>query len=300
MATPKKNRKGLGRGLDSILPTNPPAKEPAKKASSPLGVSEIPIDQIETNPFQPRSKFDEDALKELSESIKVHGIIQPITVRKLSNKEYQLIAGERRLRASKLAKLKTVPAYIREANDEQMLEMALIENIQREDLNPIEIALSYQRMITELDLKQSELGEKVGKKRSSVTNYLRLLKLPEEIMLALKTKTISFGHGRTLIGVEDARQQLSLFDAIMEESLSVRQVEARVQALKEQGKEKTKAEKQAAPSSARIHLDEVEKNMEEKFGNRVVLAQKKDGRGEIRIPFSNTEDLNRILEILDL
>lgn len=291
-----KKRKALGRGLDAILPSNVPAAVPDTKEASPVGVALIPLQQIETNPFQPRNDFDEQALSELADSIKEHGIIQPLTLRKLAKGQYQLIAGERRLRAAKLAELNEVPAYVRVANDEQMLEMALIENIQREDLNPIEIALSYQRMISELGLKQGELGAKVGKKRSSVTNYLRLLKLPPEIEKALKVGKISFGHGRSLIGVEDKEKQLQVFETIIDKGLSVRQTEDLVRKLGQ-----TKAPKKAAHKQDpnRIHLYSLERKLEERFGNRVSLNQKKDGKGEIRISFSSNDDLNRILEMLE-
>ena len=288
----------LGRGLDSLLPTN----LPGAPAPAPAGINEIPINQIEVNQFQPRNKFDEEALNELADSIKVHGIIQPLTVRKLSEKEYQLIAGERRLRASKIAGLKKIPAYIRTANDEQMLEMALIENIQREDLDPMEIANSYQRMIAELGLKQDDLAGKVGKKRSSVANYMRLLKLPVEIQAALKEKDkqkkISFGHARTLIAIEDSRKQLDIYQRILDDGLSVRQTEELVKQYKQTSpasKEKAKKD-----DKNRIHLDALEKKLEEKFGNRVSLSQKKDGKGEIKVAFSSNDDLTRILEILDI
>ena len=213
-------RKALGRGLSALLSDNdntddrlesdlPAATSmPATTVStSPTGgIQEIPIEQIEVNPFQPRIHFDQDAIRELSESIKVHGIIQPITVRRLADRQYQLISGERRYQASKLADLKSIPAYIRSADDQQMLEMALIENIQRENLNAIEISLSYQRLISECNLKQDELGERVGKNRATVTNYLRLLKLPPDIQIAVRDNKLSMGHARAIINVENPEQ----------------------------------------------------------------------------------------------
>ena len=296
-----KKSTGLGRGLDSLLPSSLPSSKPAA-SGSPAGINEIPVNQIEVNQFQPRNKFDEEALKQLADSIEIHGIIQPLTVRKLSDKEYQLIAGERRLRASKIAGLKKVPAYIRTANDEQMLEMALIENIQREDLDPMEIANSYQRMISELGLIQEDLAKKVGKKRASVANYIRLLKLPVEIQAALKEKNkekkISFGHARTLISIEDSRKQLDIYEKILAKGLSVRQTEDLVRELSNSKPEKEK--KAEEKDKNRIHLDALEKKLEEKFGNRVSLAQKKDGKGEIKVAFSSNDDLTRILEILDI
>jgi len=282
-------RKALGRGLGAILP---PEQEQA------LATSEIPLNQIERNRFQPRQEFDEEALKELAASIEVHGIIQPITVRKVSDNEYELISGERRLRASKLAKLKKIPAYVRTANDEQMLEMALIENIQREDLNPVEVALSYQRLIDEMGITQEKVGDKVGKKRATVTNYLGLLNLPPQIVTGLREKKVSMGHARALKSVDDPVVQLRLYDDIQEKHLSVRQVEAVVRALKEDKKaDKAKAK---SPHPHQIHLDQLSGKLEEKFGNRVKMKQKNNGAGEIAISFSSNEDLDRILDILGI
>ncbi len=296
MAKPRK-RQALGKGLDAILGGDI-AAETTMRDNNPIATStqEIPVTQIEINPFQPRVEFDPEALQELADSIIVHGIIQPLTLRKLADHQYQLIAGERRLRASKLAGLEAVPAYIRTADDEQMLEMALIENIQREDLNPIEIAISYQRMLKELGLKQNELGDKVGKKRATVTNYLRLLKLHPEIQDALRKKSLSMGHGRALINIEDPALQLSVFEEVLQNELSVRQTEASVRKL-QKPEEPKKPEK--ATASEDIHLRKVEKGLEEKFGSRIRLNQNSAGKGEIVISFNSTEDLNRILELLD-
>ncbi|MEZ4828653.1 MAG: ParB/RepB/Spo0J family partition protein [Bacteroidia bacterium] len=291
-----KTRKALGRGLEGLLPTNLPANKPEVAAATSINL--IPVDQIETNPFQPRHDFDEEALKELAASIKEQGIIQPLTVRKLSERQYQLIAGERRLKASKIAGLKEVPAYIRTANDEQMLEMALIENIQREDLNPIEIALSYQRMIDEIGLRQEDLADKVGKNRASISNYLRLLKLPPGIMSGLKTKQISFGHGRALINVDNAFQQEDIYNEIISKGLSVRQAEDRVrQAIQPKEKKSPVAEK---PSAEMIQLKKVTDDLQRKFSRKIKLQQNKEGKGEITIPFEDADDLNSILEILDI
>src|SRR6478609_920573 len=224
----------LGRGLKSLLSDTPESdrlEEAAPASPSHGGMSEILVGEIEVNPFQPRTHFDQEALKELAESIKVHGIIQPITVRRLNRDQYQLISGERRFQASKLADLKAIPAYIRSADDQQMLEMALIENIQRENLNAIEISLSYQRLITECNLKQDELGERVGKNRATVTNYLRLLKLPPDVQIAVRDNKISMGHARAIINVENPEQQLYIFKKIIAEDLSVRKVEELVREL---------------------------------------------------------------------
>ena len=247
-------KKALGRGLSALLSDSSTddrlevdslpqggSSMPASHVSA-SGMTEIPLEEIEVNPFQPRSHFDQESLLELAESIHVHGIIQPITVRRLSQHQYQLITGERRFQASKLAELKTIPAYIRAANDQQMLEMALIENIQRENLNAIEIALSYQRLMSECNLKQDELGERVGKNRTTVTNYLRLLKLPPDIQIAVRDNLLSMGHARAIINVENADQQLYIFKRTLAEELSVRKVEDLVRSLAmEKSASKTRA-----------------------------------------------------------
>jgi len=303
-------KKALGRGLSALLSDNTSdeqlevdalvrAPEPNIQTTqvSASGMTEIPMDEIEVNPFQPRSHFDQESLKELAESIHVHGIIQPITVRKLSQHQYQLISGERRFQASKLAGLKTIPAYIRAANDQQMLEMALIENIQRENLNAIEIALSYQRLMSECNLKQDELGERVGKNRTTVTNYLRLLKLPPDIQISVRDNKLSMGHARAIINVENADQQLYIFKRTLEEDLSVRKVEDLVRTLS-QGKSGSKAESENNPQAqASKEIGQLQTKLSSHFGTRVVI--KSDGKkGDIRIPFLSVEDLNRILDIL--
>jgi len=222
-----KKRSALGRGLGALLDDSGYEFKPKLVSDSvkqPL-INEIPLKYIKSNPFQPRTDFDEESLNELAESIVTQGIIQPITVRKINDQEYQLISGERRLIASKKANLKSIPAYVREANDQQMLEMALIENIQRENLNAIEIANSYQKLLTECNLKQDELGDRVGKKRATVTNYLRLLKLPPDIQAAIREDKISMGHARALINIENIDLQLALFHKILKDDLSVRKTE---------------------------------------------------------------------------
>lgn len=301
MAKPRK--RALGKGLGEIL-----GEDLTKKTATAVGqtaaplataVKEIPIAQIENNPFQPRTGFDEELLAELADSISQHGIIQPLTLRKLADNQYQLIAGERRLRASKLAGLTQLPAYIRTANDEQMLEMALIENIQREDLNPVEIALSYQRMIDELGLKQNELGTKVGKKRSTVTNYLRLLKLSPDIQTALRKGVISMGHGRALISIEQQSVQVRVFDEIVEKGLSVRQTEALVRKLSTPQEPKKESKPDPKKQTEEIHLRKVQHGLEERFGSRVKINQNAVGKGEIVISYSSVGDLNRILELME-
>lgn len=295
-----KRKGGLGQSpLDAILPSTESVVEQSKTAAPVNAVNLIPVGQIERNPFQPRKHFEQEPLMELADSIKLHGIIQPLTVRKLSDKEYQLISGERRLRASKEAGLTEVPAYIRTADDEQMLEMALIENIQREDLNPMEIAQSYQRMVDELGLKQLELGDKVGKKRSTVTNYLSLLKLPEEVQKELRAESITMGHAKAIKGIEDKGLQVSLLRDVITRELSVRQTEDAANKLKAPKAKSKPAKKVTSPHD--IMLLDVEKQMQAKFGNRVDVSQKgEDEEGQIVLHFSSNEDLNRILALLDL
>lgn len=296
-----KRRNALGRGLGALL-DDAPASASKEKLSSDATIvntiNEIDLEEIEVNPFQPRTKFDEEALNELAESIKVQGIIQPITVRKLSDKKYQLISGERRYQASKLAGLLRVPAYIRTANDQQMLEMALIENIQRENLNAIEIALSYQRLLSECDLRQEDLGDRVGKKRSTVTNYLRLLKLPPDVQAAIRDSKIGMGHARALINIESIDRQLNIFKKIIKDDLSVRKVEELVKKIKN-SEEESKAEKKENPA-LNYELKQVQDKLSSHFGSRVLLHNDKNNRGTIKIPYLSHEDLNRIIEILDI
>jgi ParB family transcriptional regulator, chromosome partitioning protein len=298
-------KKALGRGLSALLSDSSVEDEklevdiPVATTVIPAsGIAEIPIEQIEVNPFQPRTHFDQEALLELAESIRVHGIIQPITVRKLTTNQYQLISGERRFQASKLADLKSIPAYIRSADDQQMLEMALIENIQRENLNAIEIALSYQRLISECNLKQDELGERVGKNRATVTNYLRLLKLPPDIQIAVRDNKLSMGHARAIINVENSEQQLYIFKKALDEDLSVRKVEELVREVSAK-KSEPESNTASAATPASKEIAQLQSRLSSYFGTRVVV--KSDGkRGEIKIPFLSVEDLNRILDILKM
>jgi ParB family chromosome partitioning protein len=290
-----KKRGGLGRGLGALIEGS--KTENASAPAAVNNIAEISLSQIETNPFQPRTHFDKEALEELAESIRVQGIIQPITVRQLDSNTYQLISGERRYQASKLAGLVTIPAYIRKANDQQMLEMALIENIQRENLNAIEIALSYQRLLSECNLKQEELGDRVGKKRTTVTNYLRLLKLPPDIQIGLRDNQISMGHARALINIESVDQQLDVFHRIIREELSVRKVEEIVRLLGGQ-----KITKPVAPPELDLYggeIKKVESRLSTYFGTRIHVKSNNAGKGEIKIPFVSVDDLNRILEILN-
>lgn len=303
----KKKRNALGRGLGALLEDSssvtPPKKSPLAASEAPVAVAssinEISLDEIETNPYQPRSYFDKEALQELSESIKVQGIIQPITVRRLDKNKYQLISGERRLQASKLAGLKTVPAYIRTADDQQMLEMALIENIQRENLNAIEIALSYQRLLSEVGLKQEELGDRVGKNRTTVNNYLRLLKLPPDIQIALRDNRISMGHARAIINIENADVQLDVFKKIVQEDLSVRKVEELVRNLVAGGSKKIEKTTSYDPEKE-LEIKQLQTKLSSHFGTKISVKSDEGDKGEIKIPFTSVAELNRILEILDI
>ena len=290
---------GLGRGLGSLLEGN---KYTGKIESTTLNevntIADIAIDQIQTNPYQPRTHFDQTALEELAESIKIQGIIQPITVRQLDQHTFQLISGERRYQAAKMAGLTSIPAYIRKADDQQMLEMALIENIQRENLNAIEIALSYQRLLTECSLKQEELGDRVGKKRTTVTNYLRLLKLPPDIQIALRDNVISMGHARALINIDTIEQQLEIFRKVVAEELSVRKVEELVRNVQNASK-KPDPQQKLVFNKYEEELKGVESKLSSQFGTKIVVKANNDGKGEIKIPFVSVDELNRILEILN-
>jgi ParB family chromosome partitioning protein len=294
MGDNKAKKSVLGRGLAALI-DNRGYDDISDEVSAASRIQEIPLSQIEVNTYQPRNHFDEEKLQELSESIRKQGIIQPITVRKLGENQYQIISGERRFRASKLAGLDAIPAYIRTADDQQMLEMALVENIQRENLNPIEVALSYQRLITECNLKQEELGDRVGKQRSSVTNYLRLLKLPPDIQIAVRDNRISFGHARALISLESVDKQLLLFKKIVEEDLSVRKAEELVREL---STPKAKEGKQKTKNNNHHEYVKLQNKLSNHFGTKVNLKVNDKNGGEIRIPFYSTEDFNRILEIL--
>jgi len=291
-----KKNSGLGRGLGALLEDSGEKKRLSGFGAAPEGaINEIELSKIEANPWQPRTKFDKDALDDLAASIEVQGIIQPITVRALHEGRFQLISGERRLQAGKKAGLKTIPAYIRTADDRQMLEMALIENIQRENLNAIEIALSYQRLISECDLKQEQLGERVGKNRSTITNYLRLLRLPPDIQVALRDGKLSMGHARALISMENADRQLHLFKQVIDNELSVRRVEELVRiGNKNNGPIKQKE------SLVNPEIKAVQMKLSSHFGSKIQVKANGSEKGEIKIPFTSAEDLNRILEILDI
>jgi len=291
-------KQALGRGLSALLkdPSNDIKSVEDKGADKVVGnIIELELDAIEINPFQPRSNFNEETLKELAKSIKELGVIQPITVRKLDFNKFQLISGERRLRASKLAGLETIPAYIRIANDNESLVMALVENIQRHDLDPIEVALSYQRLIDEINLTQEELSDRVGKKRSTITNYLRLLKLDPIIQTGMRDGFISMGHGRALISVEDDDAQSDIYHKVVSQNLSVRETEALVK--KYQDSLKPQAVKQTTKSFEVAETDQ--KVFTGFFGTKVDVKVAGNGKGKITIPFHSEEDFNRILKLIN-
>ncbi|MBO7286658.1 MAG: ParB/RepB/Spo0J family partition protein [Bacteroidales bacterium] len=289
-------KRGLGRGLDAIL-QSPETDITSSDISGNYvagAVAELNIDFIEANPFQPRTDFDETALNELAESIKIQGVIQPVTVRKMGRDKYQLISGERRLRASKMAGLKTIPVFIRVANDEQMLEMALIENTHREGLNAIEIALSYQRLIEECNITQEQLSEKVGKDRSTVTNFLRLLKLPPEVQVALRDGFISMSQARTIINIDDKAKQLIILKEIIDKDLSVRQVEELVRSLNTKNV-KTKKQKDVLPEAFIYKVDSLSKSL----NTKVKINRNSKGKGTLTINFKNDEDFERLIAIIN-
>ena len=292
-------KKELGKGIRALLSNidhqPPETKEEVVKELS-QSTAEIDINSIEANPWKPRTKFDEQAMFELVESIKVHGIIQPLTVRRLNNDTYQLISGERRLKASKLAGLKSVPVYIRLANDQEMLEMALIENIQRQDLNAMEVAISYQRLMDECNLTHDGLSERVGKNRSTVTNYIRLLKLSPDIQRAIKEKKISMGHARALAGIENVILQQDIFNEILDRELSVRATE---QAIREAQSPTQRSIKSQASQALSPEYIAIQNDLTSRFGTKVSLKANKKGKRQIVINSSNTKQLNNILEELE-
>lgn len=287
----KKN--ALGRGLGALIENSEEVRRPRPSAS----IMEIDINQIEVNPWQPRSRFDEERLQELSMSIQSVGIVQPLTLRKIAEHRYQIIAGERRFRASKLAGLTKVPAYVREAEDDLMLEMALVENIQREDLDPIEVAISYQRLMEECKLTQESMSDRVGKKRSTISNYLRLLKLPAEIQLGLREKQISMGHARALINVEDPARQLAIFGQTIKEDLSVRKVEALVRDLDKPVE--PQAPKAPVGEDSNEAYSALRHQLSSFFKTNIQFSRDPKGKGKIVIPFRSDEELEQIVAILD-
>ncbi len=287
-------RNALGRGLDALLSMD----EVQTEGSS--SINEIELSKIAVNPNQPRREFDQTALQELADSIAEIGIIQPITLRKLSDDEYQIIVGERRFRASQMAGLTSIPAYIRTADDENVMEMALIENIQREDLNSVEIALAYQHLLEQYGLTQERLSERIGKKRTTIANYLRLLKLPAPVQMGLQNKQIDMGHARALVTLGDPKLQVKIFEEILEQGYSVRKVEEIVKSLSE-GEAVKSGGRKIAPKRAKLpeEFNMLKQQLSSFFSTKVQLTCSEKGKGKISIPFSNEEELERIIGILD-
>lgn len=301
MSSNTKKRSALGKGLSALL-ENADTDITSKSSGTGIvgSISTLPVSSIEANPFNPRTNFEKDALVELSDSIRIHGIIQPLTVRKLGRDKYQLISGERRFRAAQLAGFEEVPAYIRIANDQTMLEMALVENIQREDLNPIEVALSYERLIEECDLTQDQLSQKISKSRSSITNHLRLLKLPPEVQTGVKSGAISMGHARALVSAGSSDVQIELYDRIIEEQLSVRDIE---RILRGEEIEQPQEKQAAKPKNAKPNLSEQEfvfkEHLGDKLATKVEIKKSESGNGKIIVNFNSDSDLSRIIELLN-
>lgn len=292
MATPK--RSALGRGLDSLISMD---DVPARGSSA---INDIPLEQISPNPDQPRRTFDEDALEELAVSIRELGIIQPLSLRKMGADSYQIIAGERRYRAALMAGLASVPAYIRTANDSELTEMALIENIQREDLNAIEIALTFRKLIDQYNLTQERLSERIGKKRATIANFLRLLKLPAEVQLGLRDKRLDMGHARALLSLDDPSLQLKIYNEIIKKGLSVRKVEEMVKSLASQtgeGKEPSDDNRTSRYSSH--DFDILKKHLSSTFHTDVQFSCDRKGRGKISFPFKNDDELAKLITIFD-
>ena len=293
-------KQALGRGLSALLkdPSNDIQSVQDKNADKVIGnIVKLDVDFIEVNPFQPRTNFSEESLRELASSIKELGIIQPITVRKLGLNKYQLVSGERRFRASKLLSLETIPAYVRIANDQESLEMALVENIQRQDLDPIEIALSYQRLIDEINLTQEQMSERVGKKRSTIANYLRLLKLDPIIQTGMRDGFLSMGHGRALIAIEDQTIQLDIYEKILSNKLSVRETETLVRNFNVSEDIKIPLKNEVNDDMPKF----VKKGItafSEYFGHKIDVKVSKNGKGKITIPFHSEEDFNRIKKLV--
>lgn len=304
MTTPKQNKDLIGKGLRSLLQNidsdlkNTAGSLKTDVVEQVTHTSRIPLKDISVNPKQPRRDFDETALNELAASIRIHDIIQPITVTKLANGKYQLIAGERRFRASKIAGLTDVPAYIRQANDQQLLELALLENLQREDLNAVEVALSYKRMMDELSYTQEQVAERMGKERSTVTNYIRLLKLPPDIQLAVRNGSLSMGHARALVNIDTIDKQLFVYNEIRQKELSVRATEELVRNMYKA--EKPGAVKSSVKSELPPAYKKIEDNLASHFSTKVKMAHNKKGYGSITIEYFSLEELNKILDAMNV
>lgn len=299
MTSNPKKRSALGKGLGALL-DNANTDITTTTNGVTGGVSLLPISAIEANPFNPRTNFEKEALEELSQSIRIHGIIQPLTVRKLGRDNYQLISGERRFRASQLAGLTEVPAYVRVANDQAMLEMALVENIQREDLNAVEVALSYQLLIDEIGLTQEQLAQKISKSRSSITNHLRLLKLPAEIQLGVRDNLISMGHARALVSAGEEDRQLDLYRQIIDFQLSVRDLEVLIRTgLSKEEPVTAASTTKTSPIELTVQQDVFKNHFSDRIATKVDIKKSATGNGKILINFSSENDLNRIIELLN-
>lgn len=304
MSTPKQNKDLLGKGIRSLLQNidadlkNTEGNLKTNVVEEVTATNRLDITEIVINPKQPRRDFDETALNELAASIKLHDIIQPLTVSKLANGKYQLIAGERRFRASKIAGLKNIPVYIRQANDQQLLELALLENLQRENLNAVEIALSYKRMMEELNYTQEQVAERMGKERSTVTNYIRLLKLPPDIQLAVRNGSLSMGHARALVNIDTIDKQLFVYKEIQSKGLSVRQTEELVRKMYKA--DKAGAVKPSLKSDLPPAYKKIEDNLASHFGTKVTMAHNKKGYGSISIEYYSLEELNKILDAMNV
>jgi len=304
MTTPKQNKDLIGKGLRSLLQNidsdlkNTAGSLKNEVVEQVTHTSRIALKDIQVNPKQPRRDFDENGLKELAESIRLHDIIQPLTVSKLPGGKYQLIAGERRFRASKLAGLTDVPAYIRQANDQQLLELALLENLQREDLNAVEIAISYKRMMEELSYTQEQVAERMGKERSTVTNYIRLLKLPPDIQLAVRNGSLSMGHARALVNIDTIDRQLFVYNEVRAKELSVRQTEELVRNMYKA--EKPGAVKSSVKSDLPAAYKKIEDNLASHFSTKVKMVHNKKGYGSITIEYYSLEELNKLLDAMNV
>ncbi len=298
-------KRGLGKGLDALLTTESVAVEHERSVSS--SINELELSSITPNPYQPRRDFDEESLEELADSIKSLGLVQPITVRAISDNRYEIIAGERRFRAAKIAGLETIPAYIRETEDDNILALALIENIQREDLNAMEVAFSYKRLMDECKLTQEELSSVVGKKRATISNYVRLLNLPAEIQLAVRNGQLSMGHARALLALRDAESQLEIFEQIKSYDLSVRRVEEIIQALEsgasehpeEEEEPKKEKHRRSAPKRDLGEYAVLQDRLRECFNSKAVLVRNANGKGRIVLPFASDEELEGLMALLD-
>lgn len=302
MTNPKQNKDALGKGIrsllqsiDSDLKTGTGHLKPSVVENA-TGINRVPVNDIEANPKQPRRDFDESTLKDLANSIRLHDIIQPVTVSKLPSGKYRLISGERRWRAAKMAGIQDIPAYVRQANDAQLLELALLENLQREDLNAMEVALSYKRMMEELDYTQEQVGERMSIDRSTVANFIRLLKLPPDIQLAVRSGEMSMGHARALINVDTVDKQLYIFREIKEKGLSVRQTEALVRNLYKNGNAVKKPAKSSLPPS----FQQLEDKLASQFSTRVKLRHSRNGSGQIIFDYYSLEELNKLLREMDV